>query len=115
MVGHTLIDRGQLEAGERACRRALEIFPLDYRAMTGLAEAQMWRKNWKEVIAWGQKSFASLHKIQKSSFCWEMHTPQWASRRNRSDSISFWLSWPDPFPASMIGTGFSSAPIINVI
>jgi hypothetical protein len=79
MVGHTLIDRGQLEAGERACRRALEIFPLDYRAMTGLAEAQMWRKNWKEVIAWGQKSFASLHKIQKSSFCWEMHTPQWAS------------------------------------
>ncbi len=57
MVGHTLIDRGQLEAGERACRRALEIFPLDYRAMTGLAEAQMWRKNWKEVIALGQKSF----------------------------------------------------------
>jgi tetratricopeptide (TPR) repeat protein len=57
MVGHTLIDRGQLEAGERACRRALEIFPLDYRAMTGLAEAQMWRKNWKEVIAWSQKSY----------------------------------------------------------
>ena len=56
MVGHALIDRGQLAEGEQNCRRALEIFPLDYRAMTGLAEAAAWRENWKAAISWGQKA-----------------------------------------------------------
>lgn len=56
MVGHALIDHGRLQEGERNCRRALEIFPLDYRAMTGMAEAAAWREDWKSVIAWGQKA-----------------------------------------------------------
>lgn len=56
MVGHALIDRGRLEEGERSCRRALEIFPNDYRAMTGMAEAAAWRGDWQEVVAWGGKA-----------------------------------------------------------
>ncbi len=58
MIGHALIDRGRLEEGERRCRRALQIFPRDYRAMTGLAEAAAWRGDWNRAIAWGQKSIA---------------------------------------------------------
>lgn len=58
MVGHALIDSGRLEAGERACRRALQIFPRDYRAMTGLAEAVAWRGDWKRAIAWGRRALA---------------------------------------------------------
>ena len=56
MAGHSLIDRGRLKEGEQNCRRALEIFPLDYRAMTGLAEAAAWREDWKNAIAWGEKA-----------------------------------------------------------
>ena len=56
MIGHSLIDRGRLEEGEKRCRRALQIFPDDYRAMTGLAEVAMWRGDWNQVIAWGLKS-----------------------------------------------------------
>ncbi len=50
MVGHALIDAGQLEPGERACRDALAIFPRDYRALTGLAEAATWRRDWPAAI-----------------------------------------------------------------
>jgi tetratricopeptide (TPR) repeat protein len=53
MVGHALIDRGRLDEGTVACRSALAIFPRDYRAMTGLAEAAAWRGEWDEVVAWG--------------------------------------------------------------
>lgn len=56
MVGHSLIDGGDLKAGEAACLRALKIFPRDYRAMTGLAEAAAWRRDWKSTIAWANKS-----------------------------------------------------------
>ena len=56
MVGHSLIDAGNLKAGEAACLRALAIFPRDYRAMTGLAEAAAWRRDWKSTIAWARKS-----------------------------------------------------------
>ncbi len=58
MIGHTLIDGGKLEEGERACGEALEIFPRDYRAMTGLAEAAAWRGDHRKVIEWGRKSIA---------------------------------------------------------
>lgn len=58
MIGHALVDRGRLEEGERRCRRALQIFPRDYRAMTGLAEAAAWRGDWNRAIVWGQKSIA---------------------------------------------------------
>ena len=56
MVGHTLIDRGRLDEGAVACRTALAIFPRDYRAMTGLAEAAAWRCEWDEVVAWGRRA-----------------------------------------------------------
>ena len=56
MVGHTLIDRGRLDEGTTACRTALAIFPNDYRAMTGLAEAAAFRGEWDEVVAWGRKA-----------------------------------------------------------
>ena len=56
MIGHALIDRGRLEDGERHCRRALQIFPRDYRAMTGLAEAAAWRGASTRAISWGEKS-----------------------------------------------------------
>jgi tetratricopeptide (TPR) repeat protein len=56
MVGHTLIDRGRLDEGAVACRTALAIFPNDYRAMTGLAEAAASRGEWDEVVAWGSRA-----------------------------------------------------------
>jgi len=58
MVGHALIDCGKLEEGERACRKALEVFPRDYRAMTGLAEVAAWRGDWRGAVAWGKKAVA---------------------------------------------------------
>ena len=56
MLGHTLIDRGRLEEGERACRKALQVFPVDYRAMTGMAEAAVWREDWKSAADWAKKA-----------------------------------------------------------
>ena len=56
MVGHMLIDSGHLDEGERSCRKALEIFPRDYRAMTGMAEAATWRGDHEGAIAWGRKA-----------------------------------------------------------
>jgi tetratricopeptide (TPR) repeat protein len=56
MVGHTLIDRGRLDEGTVACRKALSIFPRDYRAMTGLAEAAAFRGEWEDVIAWASRA-----------------------------------------------------------
>ena len=58
MVGHTLIDSGKLDAGEASCRKALAIFPRDYRALTGLAEAATWRRDWPATLAWAEKSLA---------------------------------------------------------
>jgi tetratricopeptide (TPR) repeat protein len=52
-VGHALIESGQLDEGEKACRDALQVFPRDYRAMTGMAEAAAWRGNWRGAIDWG--------------------------------------------------------------
>ena len=52
MVGHHLIDTGHLEEGEEACRRALKIFPNDYRAMTGMAEAAAWRGDHAGALRW---------------------------------------------------------------
>ena len=52
MVGHHLIDSGQLEEGEAACRKALTIFPNDYRAMTGMAEAATWRGDHAGALKW---------------------------------------------------------------
>ena len=56
MVGHTLIDRGRLDEGTTACRTALAIFPRDYRAMTGLAEAAAFRCEWDQVIVWASRA-----------------------------------------------------------
>ena len=52
MVGHHLIDLGHLEEGEKACQKALKIFPNDYRAMTGLAEAAAWRGDHASALKW---------------------------------------------------------------
>ena len=52
MVGHHLIDSGHLEEGEKACRKALKIFPNDYRAMTGMAEAAAWRGDHAGALRW---------------------------------------------------------------
>jgi tetratricopeptide (TPR) repeat protein len=59
MVGHTLIDRGRLDEGTIACRTALAIFPRDYRAMTGLAEAAAYRCEWDQVIAWATRAIGA--------------------------------------------------------
>ena len=56
MVGHRLIDTGRLDEGEEACKDALAIFPRDYRAMTGLAEAAMARRLWQAAVTWGRKA-----------------------------------------------------------
>jgi tetratricopeptide (TPR) repeat protein len=56
MVGHTLIDRGRLDEGTVECRHALSIFPRDYRAMTGLAEASAFRGDWEDAIAWASRA-----------------------------------------------------------
>jgi tetratricopeptide (TPR) repeat protein len=56
MVGHRLVDTGKLDEGERACKDALAIFPRDYRAMTGLAEAASSRRDWQGAVAWGRKA-----------------------------------------------------------
>ena len=56
MIGHSLIDSGKLDDGERACREALAIVPGDYRAMTGMAEAATWRGDHQGAIDWGRKA-----------------------------------------------------------
>ena len=56
MVGHRLIDTGKLDEGEQACKDALAIFPRDYRAMTGLAEAATSRRNWQAAVTWSRKA-----------------------------------------------------------
>ncbi len=56
MVGHRLIDTGKLDEGAQSCRKALAIFPRDYRAMTGLAEAAAARRDWQGAVAWGRKA-----------------------------------------------------------
>jgi tetratricopeptide (TPR) repeat protein len=56
MVGHAYIESGRLDEGERACQSALRIFPRDYRAMTGMAEAAAWRGDWHGVIDWAKKA-----------------------------------------------------------
>ena len=43
-------------AAARACRKALAIFPRDYRAMTGMAEAAAWRADWKAAAEWAGKA-----------------------------------------------------------
>jgi tetratricopeptide (TPR) repeat protein len=58
MVGHALIDGGQLAAGEKACLQALKIFPRDHRAMTGMVEAAAWRGNEAKALEWGRKAIA---------------------------------------------------------
>ena len=58
MIGHALVDSGRLEEGEREFLGALEVFPRDYRAMTGLAETNAWRGKWKDAINWGEKAIA---------------------------------------------------------
>jgi tetratricopeptide (TPR) repeat protein len=56
MVGHRLIDTGKLDDGEQACKDALAIFPRDYRAMTGLAEAATSRRDWQAAVILGRKA-----------------------------------------------------------
>jgi tetratricopeptide (TPR) repeat protein len=56
MAGHRLIDTGKLDEGVKACNDALAIFPRDYRAMTGLAEAAASRHDWQGAVAWGRKA-----------------------------------------------------------
>jgi len=58
MIGHALIDSGRLEDGEQSCREALEIFPRDYRAMTGMAEAATWRGDHAGAASWASKAIA---------------------------------------------------------
>ena len=52
MVGHHLIDSGHLDDGVQACEKALAIFPNDYRALTGLAEAAAWRADHAGARKW---------------------------------------------------------------
>jgi tetratricopeptide (TPR) repeat protein len=58
MLGHGLIDAGKLEEGEISCRKALALFPRDYRALTGLAEAAAWREDWSAAADWAGKAVA---------------------------------------------------------
>lgn len=58
MVCHHLVDHGDLEAGEQACQAALDVFPQDYRAMTGLAEVAAYREDHEGVIDWAERVLA---------------------------------------------------------
>ena len=58
MVGHALVESGRLDEGEAALRQALDAFPRDYRAMTGMAEAAAWRGDWRSAIDWASKAVA---------------------------------------------------------
>ena len=58
MVCHYLVDHGKLEAGEEACQAALDVFPQDYRAMTGLAEVAAYREDHEGVIDWAEQVLA---------------------------------------------------------
>ena len=62
MIGHALIDSGQLDKGEKSCLKALAIFPNDYRAMTGMAEAANHRGDHRGVVEWGGKAIAASNQ-----------------------------------------------------
>jgi tetratricopeptide (TPR) repeat protein len=54
--GNSLEKAGKLEEAEGQYRRALEIFPQDYRAMTGLARTAAMRQDWKWAVDWARKA-----------------------------------------------------------
>jgi len=58
MVGHSQTEAGRLDDAAKSCRSALEVFPDDYRAMTGLAEVASWRGDWAGAVAWSDKALA---------------------------------------------------------
>ncbi|MEJ7639297.1 MAG: tetratricopeptide repeat protein [Singulisphaera sp.] len=86
MVGHALIDSGKLDEGERACRQALEVFPRDYRAMTGLAEASAWRGDGEEAIARGREASRPVPRTRKSSGSSATPMPSWGRPRRRKSN-----------------------------
>ena len=56
--GRALFMAGRLDDAEKSYRKALQVFPRDYRTMAAMARLQAARQNWKEAIEWGQKAAA---------------------------------------------------------
>jgi tetratricopeptide (TPR) repeat protein len=57
-LGDLELRRGRLEQADTALRRALAIFPADYRAFGALARLELARGRWREAIAWGDRAIA---------------------------------------------------------
>src|SRR5262249_17877743 len=55
-VGDLQAALGRAGEAERSYREALELFPRDYRALTGLARLAAGRSDWKAALRWGQRS-----------------------------------------------------------
>ena len=58
MVGHSLVVTGKFDDAETSFQKALRVFPRDYRALTGMAEAAAWRGDWRASADWGEKAVA---------------------------------------------------------
>ncbi len=111
MVGHRLIDTGKLDEGEQACKDALAIFPRDYRAMTGLAEAAMSRRDWHAAVTWGKKAVETSPRTPKRSKSWATPMPHWDEPRTRNSNTNSSTKWRTHSPGSTTATGPCSAPI----
>ena len=56
--GRALFMTGHLDEAEKSYRKALQVFPRDYRTMVAMARLEAARQNWKAAIEWGQKAAA---------------------------------------------------------
>ncbi len=56
--GRALFMSGDLDGAERSYKRALEVFPRDYRTMAALARLYAARGDWKNTLKWGERAAA---------------------------------------------------------
>lgn len=59
-VGDVLAHVGRADEAQSAYEGALEIFPQDYKSMTGLARLAAGRQDWRATIDWGQKAAEAM-------------------------------------------------------
>lgn len=55
-VGDELARLGHVDDAQKSYLEALELYPHDYKTMTGLARLAAGRQDWAGTIAWGQKA-----------------------------------------------------------
>lgn len=59
-VGEIALRHGDLDRAEEAFHAGLEIFPNDYRILSGMARLEAARTNWKESIAYGERAINAV-------------------------------------------------------